>query len=217
MAPHNGARRREPGGWGAPTGGGGRPSRSQPTRNTTHHGAEQRGRHHGARVRGEFRGGNGGRARCPHRAANPHEMTKAPQARRGRGRPTRTGGAHGHGAATGHERCARPRGDAARWGHRALPPCRTGGAHGHGTMRRDRDIAPYRQATRVVRTATGRSGAASARESKPHGRCARDGAATECGAASREARRPIIAPYRHAARAVRTRHGACIGARRRGA
>ena len=177
MAPHNGARRREPGGWGAPTGGGGRPSRSQPARNTTHHGAEQRGRHHGARVRGEFRGGNGGRARCPHRAANPHEMTKAPQARRGRGRPTRTGGAHGHGAATGHERCAWPRGDAARWGHRALPP-------------------------------------------NPHGRCARprDDAARAGRVGSRHGRwRPIIAPYRHAARAVRTRHGACIGARRRGA
>ena len=59
---------------------------------------------------------NGGRARCPHRAANPHEMPKAP---RGDARWD-TGGAHAPrdaprgGVATGHEWCARTRDDAAR-------------------------------------------------------------------------------------------------------
>ncbi len=98
-------------------------------------------------------------------------------------RPTATGPNHGNGR-RGHEWCARPRGDAARWGHRALPQRDratgtgegdTSGAHGYGAMRRDGDIAPYRQAARVVRTATGRGGAmrTSRPTAKPRGWCAR--------------------------------------------
>ena len=59
----------------------------------------------------------------------------------------------------GHEWSARLRGDSARWGHRALPQRDritgtgeegdTSGAHGHGVMRRDGDIAPYRNGTGV--------------------------------------------------------------------
>ena len=62
----------------------------------------------GARPRGggELRGGNGGRARCPHRAAHPHAMPNAQQARAvrtvtgrcgamGTSRPTATGPHHG--------------------------------------------------------------------------------------------------------------------------
>ena len=111
---------------------------------------------------------NGGRARCPHRAANPHEMPTHHGTMRDGTRAVRTRQGTRHGAGWQRD---------------------TSGAHGNGTMRRDRDIAPYRQAARAVRAATGR-----------------------CGA-SREARRPSIAPYRQAARAVRTHHGARNGTR----
>ena len=90
---------------------------------------------------GELRGCNGGRARCPQRAARVMECA-----------------ASGHGMPSHAPR----RGAAARWGHRALPQRETGGTHGRwaravGTgvgahraeaRRRDGDIAPYRQAAR---------------------------------------------------------------------
>ena len=73
--------------------------------------------------------------------------------------------------------------------------------------RRDGDIAPYRQAARVVCTGAGAPRrAAKARDAMPrtavasrHGR--------RRGGASREARRPSIAPYRQAARPQGARAG----------
>ena len=82
--------------------------------------------------------------------------------------PRGAGGAHGNGAREYRAMpCRAPRrGAAARWGHRALPPSRTGegaravrtecqAAHRAEARRRDGDIAPYRQAARAGRTATG--------------------------------------------------------------
>ena len=55
-------------------------------------------------------------------------------------------------------------------------PSRTGGRHDHGAMRRDGDIAPYRQAAGEGGTAMGREAKLrergyddGAREAKPHG------------------------------------------------
>ena len=100
--------------------------------------------------------GGGGQASRP--TAKPHGKG-AERARRGRGKPSRTDGAHGR-------------------------------EHGHGAMRRDGDIAPYRQAAgEGVRRwggkpSRGRGGTARVRDAKPHGRCAREGvtATGRCGA-----------------------------------
>ncbi len=121
----------------------------------------------GREVGGEM-GRNGGRARCPHRAArvmrvgkwrrepgDPAAEHRAARVMRddgvrrgntnGRGMPSRAprrwrGGAIGTSRPTAkaHEEDAR---------------CQA--AHGDGAMRRDGDIAPYRKGARVVRTARG--------------------------------------------------------------
>ncbi len=107
---------REPGGWGAPTGYGGRPSRRQPARAVrARHGARGDARGDGAwRERGS--GCNGGRARCPHRAARVmsmrHDGVRAHGRRagreQGRGMPSR---APRRGAAA---RAGRPGGQTSR-------------------------------------------------------------------------------------------------------
>ncbi len=92
----------------------------------------------------DCRGRNGGRARCPYRAArvmrvcngrgcNGRAATAREVAGRGRARgPWRGDGRWGAGCKAAH----RADGAAARWGHRALPPSRTSGArkrvHGDG-------------------------------------------------------------------------------------
>ena len=86
--------------------------------------------------------------------------------------------------------------------------------HGHGAMRRDGDIAPYRQAAREVRTATGHEHGARKYRAPPS-RAPRWRAATGNGAAARagrpggQASRPTAKPHERCARpwVMRGRNG----------
>ena len=162
------ARRREPGGWGAPTGGGGQASR--PTAKPAGGGAHGRGTRRGARCEAAHRA-DGAAARWGHRALPQRDRTTGhaklrtaavSHRRQWRGEGVERGDGYGipnraprqwrggamrtlRPTAKAHEGGVRQRGAGGEYGEAREAKPRTAPM----ARRRDGDIAPYRNGTRV--------------------------------------------------------------------
>ncbi len=134
-----------------------------------------------------------GRVGSPHGRWRPSIAPYRQAARQGRGKGTARAG-----EAKPHGRCARagarPRGDAARWGHRALPPSRGRGGNGEGAGCQAAGEGGRRwgtgsKAARAVRTGgrptTGRCGAMGTSHPTAKPRERGDGDGARCARAGR--------------------------------